>query len=96
MGTNSKIKRYDETLLFKKLFKKFRNNLSKANSLIIIGYGCKDKGINEIIKDNFDYKNKPSFIIDKYAGASVETFAQKINAKIIKESIERIDKTWFV
>lgn len=95
-GTTSKIKRYDETLLFKKLFKKFRNNLSKANSLIIIGYGCKDKGINEIIKDNFDYKNKPSFIIDKYAGASVETFAQKINAKIIKESIERIDKTWFV
>lgn len=49
-----------------------------------------------MIKDNFDYKNKPSFIIDKYAGASVETFAQKINAKIIKESIERLDKTWFV
>lgn len=95
-GTTSKIKSYDETLLFKKLFKKFRNNLSKANSLIIIGYGCKDKGINEMIKDNFDYKNKPSFIIDKYAGASVETFAQKINAKIIKESIERLDKTWFV
>lgn len=95
-GTTSKIKRYDETLLFKKLFKKFRNNLSKANSLIIIGYGCKDKGINEMIKDNFDYKNKPSFIIDKYADASVETFAQKINAKIIKESIERLDKTWFV
>ena len=64
--------------------------------LIIIGYGCKDKGINEMIKDNFDYKNKPSFIIDKYAGASVETFAQKINAKIIKESIDRIDKTWFI
>ena len=95
-GTTSKIKRYDETLLFKKLFKKFRNNLSKANSLIIIGYGCKDKGINEMIKDNFDYKNKPSFIIDKYAGASVETFAQKINAKIIKESIDRIDKTRFI
>ena len=95
-GTTSKIKRYDEALLFKKLFKKFRNNLSKANSLIIIGYGCKDKGINEMIKDNFDYKNKPSFIIDKYAGASVETFAQKINAKIIKESIDRIDKTRFI
>ena len=95
-GTTSKIKRYDEALRFKKLFKKFRNNLSKANSLIIIGYGCKDKGINEMIKDNFDYKNKPSFIIDKYAGASVETFAQKINAKIIKESIDRIDKTRFI
>ena len=95
-GTTLKIKMYDEALLFKKLFKKFRNNLSKANSLIIIGYGCKDKGINEMIKDNFDYKNKPSFIIDKYAGASVETFAQKINAKIIKESIDRIDKTWFI
>ena len=49
-----------------------------------------------MIKDNFDYKNKPSFIIDKCAGVSVETFAQKINAKIIKESIEKIDKTWFL
>lgn len=59
-GTTSKIKRYNEPLLFRKLFKKFRKNLRDADKLIIIGYGCKDEGINEMIKENFDYRNKPS------------------------------------
>ena len=44
-GTTSKIKRYNEPLLFRKLFKKFRKNLQDADKLIIIGYGCKDEGI---------------------------------------------------
>lgn len=95
-GATSKINRYNESLLFKKLFKKFKNNLSKANRLIIIGYGCKDKEINNMIKNNFDYKNKPSFIIDECVGNAVKTFAQDINAKIIKESIKKIDKKWFI
>jgi len=50
-GTTSKIQRYNEPLLFRKLFKKFKNNLRNAEKLIIIGYGCKDAGINEIIQD---------------------------------------------
>ena len=44
-GSTSKIKRYNEPLLFRKLFKKFRKNLQDADKLIIIGYGCKDEGI---------------------------------------------------
>ena len=51
-GTTSKIQRYNEPLLFKKLFKRFKKNLRDAEQLIIIGYGCKDKEINEIIMDN--------------------------------------------
>lgn len=94
-GTTSKIKRYSESPLFKKLFKKFKNNLLKADSLIIIGYGCKDQKINEMIKDNFDYKNKSSFIITPHASSIVEEFAQNINAKIIRKSIEDINKNWF-
>ena len=51
-GTTSKIQRYNEPLLFRKLFKRFKNNLRKADMLIIIGHGCKDVGINEMIKEN--------------------------------------------
>ncbi len=95
-GTTSKIQRYNEPLLFRKLFKKFKNNLHKADILIIIGYGCKDKGINEMIKDYFDYKNKPIFIIDKYAGESVEKFKNNVHAKLYKVDIENINPSLFI
>lgn len=96
-GTTSKIERYKEPLLFKKLFKKFRNNLKQAEKLIIIGYGCKDEGINEMIRDNFDYSNKPSYIVDAYAskGSQVEIFRDEINASLLREQIEKIDKGCF-
>lgn len=94
-GTTSKIQRYNEPLLFKKLFKRFKKNLSQANKLIIIGYGCKDKGINEIIKEYFDYHHKPSFIIDKYAGKMVEEFGKDINAVLYKVDIDSISPTLF-
>ena len=95
-GTTSKIQRYNEPLLFKKLFKKFKNNLHKADMLIIIGYGCKDKGINEMIKDYFDYQNKPIFIIDKYAGESVEKFKDNVHAKLHKVDIDNISPSLFI
>ena len=94
-GSTSKIIRYNEPLLFKKLFKKFKNNLLKTSRLIIIGYGCKDAEVNDMIKTYFDYNNKPSFIIDPYASKDVKDFAHDINAKVIKESIEQLDKNWF-
>lgn len=96
-GTTSKIKRYKEPLLFKKLFKKFRKNLRDAEKLIIIGYGCKDEGINEMIKENFDYKHKKSFIIDAYAkeGSQVYTFKDEIHARLLKIQINNIKKELF-
>lgn len=94
-GTTSKIQRYNEPLLFKKLFKQFKKNLKHADKLIIIGYGCKDKGINEIIKEYFDYHYKPSFIIDKYAGKMVEEFGKAINAVLHKIDIDSINPTLF-
>lgn len=91
-GTTSKIQRYNEPLLFRKLFKKFRKNLRNAEKLIIIGYGCKDEGINEMIKENFDYKHKPSFIVDAYTkeGSLVEQFKEEINAKLLRVEINDI------
>ncbi len=89
-GTTSKINRYNEPLLYKKLFKKFRNNLRSAQKLIIIGYGGRDSKINEIIKQNFDYQNKKVFIIDPYPSDDLKTFANQIGAKTIEKSISDI------
>lgn len=76
-GTTSKIQRYNEPLFFKKLFKRFKKNLEVAEKLIIIGYGCKDVRINDIIKECFDYQHKQSFIVDKYAGDMVAQFGKR-------------------
>lgn len=96
-GTSTKIKRYNEPLLFRKLFKKFRNNLRDAEMLIIIGYGCKDEGINEMIKENFDYWHKSSFIIDAYAkdGSQVDLFKKELQAKMLRVQINDISKALF-
>ena len=84
-------------MLFKKLFKRFKNNLQNAEKLIIIGYGCKDAGINDIIKEFFDYKNKPSFIIDAYAdeGSDVYSFKNEISAKLHQVEIDKITEKLF-
>lgn len=97
-GTTSKIQRYNEPLLFRKLFKKFRKNLREAEKLIIIGYGCKDKGINEMIIENFDFSHKQSFIIDAYAkdGSQVDLFKEEIHAKLHRVQINDIEKSLFV
>lgn len=95
-GTTSKIQRYNEPLLFKKLFKRFKKNLRQADKLIIIGYGCKDEGINEIIKEYFDYNHKPSFIVDKYAGEGVVEFGKSINAVLHKIDIDSIYSGLFI
>lgn len=96
-GTTSKIKRYNEPLLFRKLFKNFRKNLRDADKLIIIGYGCKDEGINEMIKENFDYRHKPLFIIDAYTkdGSQVDLFKKELHAKLLRVQINDISKALF-
>lgn len=94
-GTTSKIKRYEEPLLYNKLFDIFKANLKDANKLIIVGYGAKDSEVNKLIVENFDFKNKKTFIVDPYAGTTVESFARVINAKIIKKQLESLILTDF-
>ena len=48
-GTNTKCKMYGDSLIWRRLQENFKQNLRKASCLIIIGYGCKDKVINESI-----------------------------------------------
>ncbi len=62
-GTTSKISRYREPLFYKRLFDLFKQNLKKAEKLIIIGYGCKDTEINRLILEEFG-TSKPCYIVN--------------------------------
>jgi|LSQX01.2.fsa_nt_gb hypothetical protein len=90
-GTTSKIERYAEPLLFKELFQRFRDNLKNAEKLIIIGYGGRDSEVNKMILENFDYKNKPSFIIDPYPGDAVKDLQKQIGARLLEVHLENIN-----
>ncbi|MDR3218069.1 MAG: hypothetical protein LBU22_03675 [Dysgonamonadaceae bacterium] len=91
-GTTAKIMRYKEPLLYKKLFKKFVNNLKVAEKLIIIGYGAKDCKINELIETNFDYTNKPIFVVNPTIQdeSQLDDFYKKLQAKLISTKLENI------
>lgn len=95
-GTTAKIKRYNEPLLFRKLFKRFRNNLKHAEKLIIIGYGGKDDGINQIILENFEHKQKPVYIVDKFGVGKIKELAETLQATMYKIDINEIKENLFV
>lgn len=90
-GTTTKIERYEEPLIFKTLFKHFKNNLKQAKKLIVIGYGCGDSEINKMIYENYRIKDNPIYIIDPFAGKLVVNFAKKTGAKLIKKELEEIE-----
>lgn len=89
-GTTSKIERYKEPLLYKKLFEFFRNNLKEASKLIIIGYGGKDTEINKMILENFDFKSKEVIIIDPYPALHIKTLQQQLDAKLVIKQLEDV------
>ncbi len=90
-GTTSKIERYAEPLLFNILFDRFKQNLKEANKLVIIGYGANDSEVNKILLEHFDFANKPCFIIDPFAGDSVEKLKNQLGAKLISKELESIE-----
>lgn len=63
-GTQTKISKYDNPLLYKKLFKQFARSLRQADKLIIIGYGCGDTKINQIINKNFNISKGKAYMIN--------------------------------
>lgn len=90
-GTTSKIERYKEPLLYNKLFELFKQNLKNCKILLIIGYGGKDKEINKMIYENFDFKSKKSFIIDPYPGEKVKELSALLNSTIVEKQLENIE-----
>ena len=89
-GTTSKIERYKEPLLFKILFEHFKNNLNNADKLVVIGYGGKDSEVNRMLCEYFDYKNKPSFIIDPYPGDKVTELKNILGATLVSKQLEDV------
>ena len=78
---------YCEPILFKKLFKRFHNNLHKAETLLIIGYGGKDTKINEMLQNHFDFEAKHVYIFDPYPSDALKEFASSVRAKVIEKSV---------
>lgn len=95
-GTTSKIKKYEDPFLFKSLFNLFKKNLEESEMLIIIGYGCKDTGINDMIAKYFN--GDKVFIVDPYCegNKTVTRFAKRVGAKIIKSQISDLKIESFI
>lgn len=84
---------YYRTRFYKKLFRKFKNNLINAKVLIVIGYGGKDKGINEYLLKYFDYRNKPCYFIDPGVSnnAQLSALVGQMNGIKIEKSISEFN-----
>ncbi|WP_251621230.1 hypothetical protein [Odoribacter lunatus] len=89
-GTTSKIRQYNSPYFYKKLFHKFRKNLKKSTNLIIIGYGGRDSGINNILLEC--YKNKPVYIItpDAQTNENIKKLAAQLHAETLSIGVQDI------
>lgn len=89
-GRIAKKSSYHEPHTYAKLFRRFRNNLTNAESLIIIGYSFGDDKINDIILEKYDYKDKPIYIFDLKANDQMNSFMGKTGAIFKELSFEKI------
>ena len=92
-GTTSKMAYYHRSRFYKKMFRKFKNNLVRAKRLIVIGYGGKDEGINDYLLNFFDYHNKPCYFVDPFLSRNpqLSALADRMNAHKIERSISEFD-----
>ncbi|MBJ6116828.1 hypothetical protein JAO76_01405 [Pontibacter sp. BT310] len=89
-GTTSKIERYQEPLLYKTLFEHMKNNLEEAERLVIIGYGGRDSEVNRMLLSHFDFRKKPSYIIDPYPGKNIKELKDQLGARLITKHLEDV------
>ena len=86
-GTSSKVLRYNEPLLFSRLFEYFQSNLEQSDALIIVGYGAKDIEVNRMIFQHFNFPYNKVFIIDPFPSKRLIDFGLKLKAKFITKQI---------
>lgn len=92
-GATTKSAYYKSSCFYKKLFRKFKNNLINAKTLIVIGYGGKDKGINDYLLNYFDYNKNPCYFIDPGISRNKQlmSLADKMHATKIEKCISDFD-----
>jgi hypothetical protein len=83
-GTTSKILRYKEPPYYESIFQRFVENLELSSSLVVIGYGCLDSEINNMIDKHF--KGKVIFIVEPYPGENTFAFREKYGARLIQKT----------
>jgi len=86
-GTTSKILRYSGPVYYESIFKTFESTLQASEKLILIGYGCADREINNIILQNFKGK---IFVVDPFPQKSSYDFCDKTGATLIEKTPENI------
>jgi len=62
-GINEKKRNYKMACYYKSVFEHFKENLEKSNNLIVIGYGLRDEGINQYIKEHFLSKKDSKMLV---------------------------------
>lgn len=90
-GSNFKILRYSDNILFQTLFTHFEKALNSAERLLIIGYGGRDKEINKKLLIHYDHASKPTHIIDPYPGEAIKSLAALLNAKMTTADLDGIN-----
>jgi len=86
-GTTSKILRYSDPVYYESIFKTFETTLQNSKKLILIGYGCGDSEINNIIFNNF---KGSIYVVDPFPSAKTVEFCQVTGAKLLKKTPENI------
>lgn len=91
-GTTSKIKKYEDPFLYKPLFNLFKENLAQSKTLLVIGYGFKDNGINKILETEF--RGDEVIIIDPFfnENSNAKSFVRKHKAKVILKGISELEE----
>lgn len=86
-GSTEKIYRYDNAY-YKILFDHFKDNLTNSETLIVIGYGFQDKGINELLVKHFLSNDKKMIVIDINKPDS--DLIEGENCSLIRKSITEV------
>lgn len=94
-GTTSKILRYREPWYYGKVFTHFENNLENSERLILVGYGCGDIEVNNLIGEKFDFKEKPLFVVDPFPSDKTSEFLDKYNGILIEKTPENLNTNDF-
>lgn len=86
-GTTSKILRYSDPVYYGSVFKSFERNLEASDFLVLIGYGCGDTEINNIISKHFKGK---IFVVDPFPQPRTHEFCERNVGVLIEKTPENI------